>query len=46
MNAVDNDGWTPAHAAACWGQVAVLELLAKHGVDLERKTKDNKTMLG
>ena len=33
-------------AAACWGQIPVLELLAKSGADLDAKTKDNKTLVG
>ncbi|XP_067950569.1 protein phosphatase 1 regulatory subunit 16A-like isoform X2 [Watersipora subatra] len=45
VNAMDSDGWTPAMAAACWGQVPVLELLAKNGADLEVKTRDNKTLI-
>ena len=32
-------------AAACWGQIPVLELLAKSGADLDAKTKDNKTFI-
>lgn len=23
MEEKDNDGWTPLHAAACWGQVSI-----------------------
>ena len=25
IDAVDNDGWEPIHAAACWGQVLYIE---------------------
>uniref|UniRef100_A0A673H0U0 Protein phosphatase 1 regulatory subunit 16B n=1 Tax=Sinocyclocheilus rhinocerous TaxID=307959 RepID=A0A673H0U0_9TELE len=34
----DSDGWTPLHAAACWGQVHVAELLVSHGANLNAKT--------
>lgn len=46
VNIQDNDGWSPAMAAACWGQIPVLELLAKSGADLDVKTKDNKSLVG
>jgi len=46
VNLYDDDGWTPAMAAACWGQIPVLELLAKNGADLDVKTKDHKSLVG
>lgn len=46
VNVRDNDGWTPAMAAAFWVQIPCLELLARNGADLEMKNKDNKTLLG
>lgn len=46
MNLTDNDGWTPAMAAAFWAQLPVLDLLAKSGADFDVKTKHNKTLLG
>ena len=46
INETDNDGWTAAMAAACWGQIPVLELLAQNGADLDVKTKDNKALVG
>ena len=30
MNACDNDGWTPLHAAAHWAQDEACKLLAQH----------------
>lgn len=34
----DSDGWQPLHAAACWGQVPLVELLAAHGADLSARS--------
>ncbi|MED6288019.1 hypothetical protein CHARACLAT_022266 [Characodon lateralis] len=34
----DSDGWQPLHAAACWGQMHVAELLVSHGANLNVKT--------
>ncbi|TRY54033.1 hypothetical protein DNTS_003504 [Danionella cerebrum] len=34
----DSDGWSPLHAAACWGQVHVAEQLVSHGASLNAKT--------
>ncbi|MEQ2226405.1 hypothetical protein ILYODFUR_027139, partial [Ilyodon furcidens] len=34
----DSDGWQPLHAAACWGQMHVAELLVSHGASLNVKT--------
>ncbi|XP_039266092.2 protein phosphatase 1 regulatory subunit 16A-like [Styela clava] len=33
VNAQDADGWTPLHAAACWNQLDVVELLGAQGGD-------------
>lgn len=38
VNCRDNDGWTPLHAAAHWGQERVCELLCEHGGDMAALT--------
>ena len=40
---VDKDLWSPVHAAACWGHLEVLELLAQYGADLNMENKDGET---
>lgn len=42
-DATDKDLWTPVHAAACWGHLEVLELLAQYGADLNMENKDGET---
>lgn len=42
----DNDQWQPIHAAACWSQVDLLELLCEYGADVNAKTAANETPLG
>ena len=39
----DKDDWQPIHAAACWGHDKIVEVLVKHGADLEARTKDGET---
>ena len=39
MNAGDEDGWTPLHAAVHWGNIEIAEKLMANGADLDRKTK-------
>ncbi|XP_059608857.1 protein phosphatase 1 regulatory subunit 16A isoform X2 [Phlebotomus argentipes] len=43
VDAVDNDLWTPVHAAACWGHLEVLEMLAQAGADLFAKNRNDET---
>ena len=38
-NAQDNDGWTPLHAAAHWGQEEACKVLAEHMCDFGIKNK-------
>ena len=40
---VDNDNWQPIHAAACWGHLEVVELLAQNGANISAKTKNGET---
>ncbi len=42
----DNDLWQPIHAAACWAQADVIELLCEYGADVNAKTAANETALG
>lgn len=37
INAKDNDGWTPLHAAAHWGQEESCKILAENMCDMEAK---------
>lgn len=41
----DNDGWQPVHAAACWAQADILELLVAYGADINALTPMNETAL-
>lgn len=34
INAQDNEGWTPLHAAACCGNLAIVKYLCQKGADL------------
>jgi len=44
VNINDNDNWQPAHAAVCWQQPDVLEILAQAGADLDARTKNGETL--
>ena len=37
INAKDNDGWSPLHAAAHWGQEESCKILAENMCDMEAK---------
>ncbi|EGT47304.1 hypothetical protein CAEBREN_20525 [Caenorhabditis brenneri] len=39
----DNDSWHPIHAAACWAQPDLIELLCQYGADIHAKTKNGET---
>ena len=43
VNAVDNDGWTPLHAAAHWEQEEACKLLVQHGADFGAQTFSGQT---
>ncbi|KAM8811108.1 protein phosphatase 1 regulatory subunit 16A [Eudromia elegans] len=43
--AKDEDGWEPLHAAACWGQLRLVELLVAHGADLDGRSLLDETPL-
>ncbi|XP_077209627.1 protein phosphatase 1 regulatory subunit 16A isoform X2 [Paroedura picta] len=45
MSVQDSDGWQPLHAAACWGQIHLVELLVAHGADLNGKSVLDETPL-
>lgn len=38
INAKDNDGWTPLHAAVHWGQSDACEVLADHGANFSARS--------
>ena len=40
---VDDDMWQPIHAAACWGHLEVVEMLAQNGANISAKTKNGET---
>ena len=40
---VDDDQWQPIHAAACWGHLEVVEMLAQNGANISAKTKNGET---
>ena len=37
VNARDNDGWTPLHGAAHWGQIEACKLLVENFCDMDIK---------
>jgi len=39
----DEDLWQPIHAAACWGHLEVVELLAQNGADVNACTRNGET---
>lgn len=41
----DNDLWQPVHAAACWAQPDLVELLCEYGGDINSKTGNGETPL-
>ncbi|MFH4980813.1 hypothetical protein AB6A40_007522 [Gnathostoma spinigerum] len=41
----DNDLWMPVHAAACWAQPDLIELLCEYGGDINAKTNSGETPL-
>jgi ankyrin repeat protein len=43
INAVDNDGWTPLHAAAHWGERGACDMLVEHGADPNRRSVAGQT---
>ncbi|XP_033755398.1 protein phosphatase 1 regulatory subunit 16A-like isoform X2 [Pecten maximus] len=39
----DRDSWQPIHAAACWLQPEMIELLVRNGADIDSKSKNGET---
>ncbi|XP_021379337.1 protein phosphatase 1 regulatory subunit 16A-like isoform X1 [Mizuhopecten yessoensis] len=39
----DRDSWLPIHAAACWLQPEMIELLVRNGADIDSKAKNGET---
>lgn len=44
IDAVDEDGWTPLHAAIYWGNMDVATQLVDHGADVDKKTTSVSTI--
>lgn len=44
VNARDNDGWTPLHAACHWKQPGAVELLILNGADVEVKSTSGQSL--
>lgn len=40
---VDHDLWQPLHAAACWGHLEAVEILAQNGADISALTRAGET---
>ena len=40
---VDEDMWQPIHAAACWGHLEIVELLAQNGANISARTRNGET---
>lgn len=38
IDPLDDDGWTPLHAAIYWRNMEAAELLVSHGADITRTT--------
>ena len=45
MNAKDEDGWTPLHKAATFGNLPIAKLLIGEGANVNAKTEDGETPL-
>ncbi|XP_036366790.1 protein phosphatase 1 regulatory subunit 12A isoform X2 [Octopus sinensis] len=43
VNSRDDESWEPIHAAACWQESLMLDLLVEYGADIDSKTKKNDT---
>ena len=46
LNIQDCEGWTPFHAAVCWGQQEAMRMLAEKGVNLDIKNLHGETAYG
>ncbi len=42
----DNEGWTPFHAAVCWGQKRAMKMLAQKGANMDSKDLHGDTAYG
>lgn len=42
----DNEGWTPFHAAVCWGQTDAMKMLAEKGANMDIKNIHGETAYG
>lgn len=40
INAQDNEGWTPLHAAVCCGNILIIRFLCDHGADITVANSD------
>ena len=46
LDIVDNEGWTPFHAAVCWDERDVMKKLAEKGATLDLKNIRGETPYG
>ena len=42
----DNEGWTPFHAAVCWGQTDTMKFLAEKGANMDVRNLHGETAYG
>ena len=45
VDATDEDGWTPLHAAIYWGQMDAAEQLVEHGANVDAVTNNVSILL-
>ena len=43
LDIIDNEGWTPFHAAVCWNQKEMMKKLAEKGAKLDSKNLRGET---
>lgn len=46
LNIQDNEGWTPLHAAVCWGQKEAMRMLVEKGANMDAKNLRGETPYG
>ena len=46
LNILDNEGWSPFHAAVCWSQPEMMKKLAEKGANMDLKNLRGETPYG